>query len=243
MYYQQYFKQVGRVLEEIFSTETERIEQAGRMLYETLRQDGMLYAFGSGHSHMLAEELFYRAGGLAAVCPIFDTAAMLHEAAAKSSQLERTSGYAPHLMERYPIGPKDCLLIVSTSGINPLPIEMAECARARGAKVIGLSSLVYMGNPSRHAEGKHLPDVCDVCVDTHVPMGDALVPVRSDGTKAGPVSSIAAISIAHCIVLHACELLRADGIEPRVFLSGNRPGSDEYNIEILRDYMPRVRSL
>jgi len=191
MYYQDYYKRAGEVLDAIFSEETAAIEAAGRILYETLKQDGMLYAFGSGHSHMMAEELFYRAGGLAAVCPIFDTAAMLHESAAKSSQIERMSGYAAPLLSRYPIGPKDCLLVFSNSGINPLPIELAECAKAKGAKTICITSLVNRTSPSRHPEGKRLSEVCDVCIDSHVPKGDALVQVCADGTKAGPVSSLA----------------------------------------------------
>jgi len=243
MYYQDYYKQVSTVLDAVFANESETIEKAGAMLAETLKNDGMLYVFGCGHSHMLAEELFYRAGGLAAVYPIFETAAMLHEGAAKSSQVERLSGYAKNVIERYPISDKDCFLVVSTSGINPFPMEMAEGAKARGAKIIGISSFAYKEKPSRRANGKHLPDVCDVCVNNHVPVGDASVEVVSDGTKAGPVSSIASIAIANSIVLQACELLRKEGIDPRVFRSGNCPGTDEYNAEILRTYMPRVRHL
>lgn len=243
MYYQDYYKQVSTVLDAVFASESETIEKAGAMLAETLKNDGMLYVFGCGHSHMLAEELFYRAGGLAAVYPIFETAAMLHEGAAKSSQVERLSGYAKNVIQRYPISDKDCFLVVSTSGINPFPMEMAEGAKACGAKIIGISSFAYKEKPSRRADGKHLPDVCDVCIDNHVPVGDACVEVVSDGTKAGPVSSIASIAIANSIVLQACELLRKEGIDPRVFRSGNCPGTDEYNAEILRTYMPRVRHL
>ena len=243
MYYQQYYGTVTQTLDTIFGQETGKIEEAGAMLADTLKKDGMLYVFGCGHSHMLAEELFYRAGGLAPVYPIFETAAMLHEGAAKSSRIERMSGYAKHVMDRYPIGPNDVLLVVSTSGINPFPMEMAQAARDKGAKVIGISSFAYLANPSRQAEGKHLPDFCDICVDNHVPTGDATVQVCSDGTKAGPVSTIASISIANSIVLHACELLNAAGIEPRVFHSGNCPGADDYNAALLRDYTPRVRHL
>ena len=243
MYYQQYFETVSQTLNTIFTQETDKIQQAGEMLAETLKKDGLLYVFGCGHSHMLAEELFYRAGGLAPVYPIFETAAMLHEGAAKSSRIERMTGYAKHVMDRYPIGPNDCLLIVSTSGINPFPMEMAEAAKAKGAQIIGISSFAYLGNPSRHPEGKHLPDFCDICVDNHVPTGDATVQVCADGTKAGPVSTIASIAIANSIVLHACEVLNNQGIEPRVFHSGNCPGADGYNAELIRDYMPRVRNL
>lgn len=243
MYYQQYFQALSNTLDTIFSQEAQRVEAAGAILAETLKKDGLLYVFGSGHSHMLAEELFYRAGGLAPVYPIFDTAAMLHEGAAKSSGLERMTGYARHLMARYPIGPGDCFLIVSNSGINPMPMEMAEEAKKRGAAVIGISSLIYRNNPSRHPEGKHLPDFCDICLDNHVPIGDATVPVCSDGTKAGPVSSAAAIALANAIVLHACELLNRDGIDPKVFRSSNTPGADGYNAALIRDFSPRIRNL
>ena len=85
MYYQTYYENLKNNLEQIFTQENDKIAEAGAMLAETLEKDGLLYVFGCGHSHMLAEELFYRAGGLVPVYPIFETAAMLHEGAAKSS--------------------------------------------------------------------------------------------------------------------------------------------------------------
>lgn len=243
MYYQHYRENIANTLDQVFTQEADAIGQAGAVLAQTLEQDGLLYVFGCGHSHMLAEELFYRAGGLAPVYPIFETAAMLHEGAAKSSQVERMSGYAQHVIARYPIGPKDCLLIASTSGINPFCMEMAQLARERGAKVIGISSFAYLEKPSRQRDGKHLPEFCDICVDNHVPVGDATVTVCADGTKAGPVSTIATLAIANSIVLEACECLKFHGIEPKVFHSGNCPGADDYNADLLAEYMPRVRHL
>lgn len=243
MYYQDYYQKVISLLHDIFEKESALIEKAGELFCETLKQDGVLYVFGCGHSHMLAEELFYRAGGLAAVYPIFETAAMLHEGAAKSSQIERMSGYAPLMIARYPISEKDCLLISSTSGINPFSIEAAEAARAKGAKVIGISSFHYKKEVSRDASGKHLPDVCDLCIDNHVPVGDAVIPVDDNGTKAGPVSTISTLAIANSIILTACEKLREQGIQPEVFRSGNCVGADDYNAGILAKYMPRIRHL
>lgn len=243
MYYQLYQENVTATLNQIFTQETGKIEEAGALLAQALEQDGLLYVFGCGHSHMLAEELFYRAGGLAPVYPIFETAAMLHEGAAKSSQIERMSGYAKNVLCRYPIGPKDVLLVASTSGVNPFCMEMAELARARGAKVIGISSFNYLEKPSRHAEGKHFPEFCDMCIDNHVPVGDATVEVCDDGTKAGPVSTIATLAIANSLVLHACQIMRSHGVEPKVFHSGNCPGADEYNQGLLDEFMPRVRHL
>lgn len=243
MYYQMYRKNVEETLDAIFTKETDGLEKAGQMLAQVLENDGLLYVFGCGHSHMLAEELFYRAGGLAPVYPIFETAAMLHEGAAKSSQIERMSGYAQHVIARYPIGPKDCLLIASTSGINPFGMEMAQLARERGAKVIGISSGAYVTQPSRQKDGLHLPDFCDICIDNHVPLGDATVTVCADGTKAGPVSTIATLAIANSLALDACEIMKSHGVEPKVFHSGNCPGADGYNAALLKEYMPRVRHL
>lgn len=243
MYYRMYRKNVEETLDAIFTKETDGLEKAGQMLAQVLENDGLLYVFGCGHSHMLAEELFYRAGGLAPVYPIFETAAMLHEGAAKSSQIERMSGYAQHVIARYPIGPKDCLLIASTSGINPFGMEMAQLARERGAKVIGISSGAYVTQPSRQKDGLHLPDFCDICIDNHVPLGDATVTVCADGTKAGPVSTIATLAIANSLALDACEIMKSHGVEPKVFHSGNCPGADGYNAALLKEYMPRVRHL
>ena len=243
MFYEQYAQHIHTTLEKIFSLEKEKLTAAGAELARVLEGGGLLYVFGCGHSHMLAEELFYRAGGLAPVYPIFETAAMLHEGAAKSSQIERMSGYARHVINRYPIGPGDCLLIASTSGINPFCMEMAELARERGAKVIGISSFAYLEKPSRQKDGRHLPEYCDICLDNHVPVGDATITVCADGTKAGPVSTIATLAIANSIVLEACEVLRAKGVEPKVFRSGNCPGSDTYNAALLEEFMPRVRHL
>lgn len=243
MFAEQYQSAVTNVLSAIFEQEQDRIAQAGAALADTLERDGLLYVFGCGHSHILAEELFYRAGGLAAVSPIFESSTMLHEGAMKSSEIERLSGYAPWVIARYPIQKGDCFLVVSSSGINPFAIEMAQEAAARGAMVIGISSFAYRTEASRQKDGLHLPDVCQICIDNHVPHGDATVSVRSDGSKAGPVSTIASVAIANSIVLAACDNLRARGIEPDVFRSGNLPDGDERNHDLIQKYRFRVMHL
>lgn len=243
MFAQTYASQVLELLNVIQREESARIDKAGELLAQKLANGGLLYVFGCGHSHMIEEELFYRAGGLLAVNPIFETSAMLHEGAVKSSQIERMSGYAPHVLARYPIGPNDVLLAVSTSGINPFPIEMAEAAKEKGADVIVISSFAYLNRKARTADGRHLPDVADLAIDNHVPAGDAVIEVRSDGTKAGPVSTIASIFIANSIMLSSCEHLRQRGLEPEVFLSGNCPEGDQHNKDLIERYRARVKSL
>lgn len=242
-YAQMYSTNVDDVLNAIRLNEKASIDKAGEMLADALASDGLLYVFGCGHSHLIQEELFYRAGGLGAVCPLFETSTMLHEGAAKSSKIERMSGYAKLMMDRYPMGENDCFLAVSSSGINSFIIEAAQLAKAKGATVLGISSFNYMAKPSRHPEGLHLPDVCDLCIDNHIPVGDASVEVCEDGTKAGPLSSIASLFIANAMVLSACEKLKERGLDPELFRSGNCSGGDTYNAHLIEKFSPRVRSL
>ncbi|OQB25607.1 MAG: hypothetical protein BWY11_00271 [Firmicutes bacterium ADurb.Bin182] len=243
MFVENYYSIVTSVLKDIFTKEADKIREAGSMLADTLQKGGLLHVFGCGHSHMFAEELFYRAGGLAAVSPIFEVPAMLHEGAVKSSEIERTSGYAHRVVSRCRFEENDCFLIVSTSGINPFGIEMAQEIGSKGVKTIGISSFAYLKDPSRHKDGLHLPDVCDLCIDNHVPHGDAAVPVNSDGTKAGPVSTIASAAICNGIVLSACEQLKERGIEPELFRSGNLPGGENINKDLINRYRLRVKHL
>ena len=120
---------------------------------------------------------------------------------------------------------------------------MAEIAAEKGAKVIGISSFAYLEKPSRQKDGKHLPEYCHICVDNHVPVGDATIQVCEDGTKAGPTSTIATLSIANSIVLEACEIMNKHGVQPKVFRSGNCPGTDDYNAVMLKEYGHRIRHL
>jgi uncharacterized phosphosugar-binding protein len=238
-----YYHQVTQYLETIFNEESEKIQETGTLLAKVIKRDGLLYVFGCGHSHMVEEELFYRAGGLAPISPVFETSSMLHEGAVKSSQIERMSGYAQLVFDRYPVTDKDAFLIASTSGINAFPIEMAQAAKNVGATVIGISSLNYLSKPSRHDEGLHLADVCDIVINNHVPVGDAVIEVREDGTKSGPLSSLVLLFIANSLILSACEQLRQWHIEPPVFKSGNCQGGDQFNADLIAKYKNRIRHL
>lgn len=238
-----YFQNTTALIATIFSEESEQIKKAGEVLARVFKQDGLLYVFGCGHSHLIQEELFYRAGGLAPISPIFETSTMLHEGAVKSTKIERMSGYAEHVLNRYPLTANDAFLITSTSGINAFPIEMAQAARKRGAFVIGITSLNYLQATSRQQDGLHLPDVCDLVINNHIPIGDASVEVDPDGTRSGPLSTLAAVFIANSLMLSASEKLVEWGIPAPVFKSGNCPGGDEYNADLIARYQARVKHM
>ena len=204
----------------------DRIEAAARLAADAIRKGGFVFAFGTGHSHMLAEELFYRAGGLARVCPIFDEDLMLHRAAARSSELERKPGLAAF----------------SNSGCTPAAVEMAEEAKKRGLATVAVTSLAHGRRmASRHPGGRKLADVCDVVLDNMGVYGDAAVPVG--GRPVGPTSTVVGALLVEAVVCRTVELCDEAGAPAEVFASANTAGGDAANEGLVRKYGPLVKPL
>jgi uncharacterized phosphosugar-binding protein len=239
----EYYNKVMDTLVNLEKKEKKTIIEAGKEIAKAIEDDKLIHVFGCGHSHMLAEELFYRAGGLITINPIFDTSVMLHEGAIRSSQIEKKSGYARFVIDRYEISNGDIFLIASNSGINPYPIEMAQAAKERGAYVIGIVSESYRNAKSRHPENIHLSDVCDMWIDNYVEYGDASVEISNDGQKAGPISSISVFFIANSIMLSACDYLKERGANIPVLVSGNIEGGYSLNKDLLDKYKYRIKHL
>ena len=130
MLLEQYADKLISVIGDIRDTQREPILAAAKLAADTICNDGIIYVFGSGHSHLLAEEVFYRAGGLACVAPILNEPLMLHESAVNSSTLEKTFGLASSLLAEYDFGPHDLLIVVSNSGVNAVPVEFAVAFRS-----------------------------------------------------------------------------------------------------------------
>lgn len=243
MLYREYLEQVERVLGNVVETQSEKIEKAAKIVSECLAKDGMLYVFGCGHSHIIGEDLFYRAGGTVPVCAMLDSDLMLHGGAVKSSHYERMSGLAKPIFDRYCLTAKDVLMVVSTSGINSVPIEMAMCAKEKGIQVIAIVSMAYAKDKSRHMSGKKLHDIADLVLDNGVCHGDASVFIGDSGIKAGPISTISACMIAQSIIVQADENLWKNGIMPPVYVSGNLSDGMERNQAMIDRYMARIRHL
>lgn len=243
MLYQKYLKQVETVLFNVAENQWKNIEKAARIVADQMKKDGMLYVFGCGHSHLIGEDLFYRAGGSAAVCAMLDSDLMLHGGAVKSSFYERMSGLAKPVFDRYGLTESDVLLVCSTSGINSVPIEMALCAKEKGIPVIAIVSMAYAGDVSRHPSGKKLHDVADIVVDNGVCHGDAAVLIEESDMYAGPISTISGCMIAQSIVIQANEFMWKDGVTPPVYVSGNVAGGMERNQALIDRYMYRNKHL
>lgn len=243
MLYQKYLEEVGGVLSRVAESQRESIAEAARVIADRMERDGMLYVFGCGHSHLVGEDLFYRAGGSAAVCAMLDSDLMLHGGAVKSSCYERMPGLAKPIFERYGLTQRDVLMVSSTSGINSVPVEMAICAREKGIPVIAIVSMAYAKDESRHPDGRKLHDVADIVLDNGVCHGDAAVAIEGSDMRVGPVSTISSCMIAQSILVQVNEFLWEDGVTPPVYVSGNIPGGAERNQALIHRYLSRNKHL
>ncbi|MCR4426459.1 MAG: SIS domain-containing protein [Firmicutes bacterium] len=238
----EYFDVIRSILNEVEASEGPALDRAAREIADRIASGKVLHFFAAGHSYMLGEELFYRAGGLAPVNVLFDPALMPHNGATKSSRLERLHGYSDVILDDAGLGKGDVMIVASTSGVNPVPVEMAQGARARGVFVIGLTSVAgSRATPLRGPGGQRLCDVADVVLDTHVPCGDAAVEVPGLDQRIAPVSTVIGASILNEVVVRVVRNLLDRGIAPPVFRSSNLPGGAEHNTELIDTYRARIR--
>ncbi len=240
----QYLENLQRILREIREQEADALQQAATMVADALQGGGLLYLFGTGHSHMLALELFYRAGGPVSVYPILEESLMLHNGARKSSDVERVEGLAGIILQNTPIQQGDVLLIASNSGRNAVPVEMALSAREMGVGVIALTSMAHSTQVApRNTAGKRLFEVADVVLDNHGVLGDASLTLPGMDTPICPTSSATGVAILQMLVAEvAGELLRR-GIELQHFSSANIDGGEERNEAYIRELLPRIKPL
>ena len=147
----EYLDNLSRVLDDIRKNQLEAIESAASAFAAALENEKSIFLFGTGHSHMLAEELFYRAGGLVKIQPVFEEDLMLHKSASKSTEFERLEGYAEKLFNGYSMKKDDVIVIISNSGRNGVCVDMAQLAKNNGLTVIALTNLNHSNSmASRH---------------------------------------------------------------------------------------------
>jgi uncharacterized phosphosugar-binding protein len=239
-----YHDAVMAQLRAIAVSQTEALGRAAEAIFATLREDGVLHVFGSGHSHSLAEEAFHRAGGLVPVNAIHEIFLTPLTRPDLSAQLERLPGLATLILDGHDLRPDEVLLVISNSGINAVPVEMALEGRRRGLKVIALTSLKHSQTVSpRHPDGKRLFEVADIVLDTCGEPGDAAVTYPGFAGKVAPTSLLAGSYIINSLVCRVVELFLADGLVPPVYLSANLPGGDEHNRALASKYRGRIRGL
>ncbi len=225
------------VIHKIRETQCENLDTAGRLIAKTHMEGHKFFVTGSGHSHTVAEEFYGRAGGLAFPVPIMTTELTLEEHPTKSSYIERLPGYAPILADLYGVSEGDVVLIASNSGRNAYPVEMALCAKERGAKVIAITSVDHSSKTtSRHASGKRLMDIADIVIDNCGVEGDSAM--KMEGMKASicPTSSMANAFIVQSMVAACCDEMIKAGVNPPIFVSFNSDADATNNDELFAKY-------
>lgn len=238
-----YYELAKGQLDAVLTTQRASMDQGAGWLGEALASDHWLYAFGTGHSHMLAEEIFYRAGGLARGVPILDAPLMLHERAIEATYLERREGYSAKLLDLYPVTAGDVLIVASNSGRNAVPVEMALEGRARGLKVIAITNFAHSKAwPSRHSSGLRLAEAADLAIDNCGIMGDACLELEGMPGLIGPTSTITGAFIVNALIVQGIEEAVKRGVVPEVFISSNSNG-DDHNHRLLYKYKSRIRHL
>ena len=237
-----YLSTVRALLAEL-GDEEEAMMLAAQWCADAIAGGGLLHVFGAGHSHMAAEEAFHRAGGLVPVNAVLVEWLMVHQGGRRASLLERQPGLGELIVSTEPVEQGDVFFVVSNSGRNPVPVEVAEAAKRRGAKVVALMSRQHSDAvAARGGRGVKLADIADLVIDTHAPLGDAAVLIDDD-LRAGGVSSVMNLVIIQTIVVATATMLVERGLQPPIFKSGNVDGSDEWNAGQIRRLGRRVPTL
>ena len=231
----EYLNEITKALTAIEEEEREALQKATRLVADTIKNGGLIFTFGCGHSHLPGLDAFYRAGGLANVSPMLDTDLMLHNGAAKSSRMEKMGGIAAEIFRRYTPSEKDMIFIFSASGKNQVPVEMAEAARKAGIRSVGVSSLAYAG------KGGRLHECVDIAIDCKVPYGDACLAVGE--AKMGGLSTYTACFILNSCLINGAKLALKEGTVPPVYISGNVEGGRAHNVVLEDLYLGRVKHL
>jgi uncharacterized phosphosugar-binding protein len=219
------------------------IAEAGTLIADTVAAGGRLFAFGAGHSSLAAQDLVYRAGGLALMNLLAVPGAVGVDVmpATLGSALERVDGLAGVVLDTSPLRAGDLLVIISLSGRNALPVEMAMDARALGIKVIGVTSVAYASETkSRHASGTYLKDHCDIVLDSKIAVGDAELSLETVPAPFAPASTVVTTALLQAVMATAAGVLADRGIEPPLLRSGNVDGGHEWNNRVMREYGDRI---
>lgn len=246
----QYLAAVSDIIHKIANEEQESIDKAAEVLADFVLADKLINVFGpGGHSNLAAEEVLWRAGGLACVNPMLDPGTSLFFGAKRSNYIERTPGYAKAVLDTYGVHEGDVLVIVNAYGINSVTIDSALECKERGVTSIAITSKSFglhtpKGHQARHPSGKNLYEIADIYINSHLPLGDAVVDVEGIAPqKMGATSTYANAFAINLLMMTTAEKLAQRGMRPPVWTSANLPEGDLLNKEYEEKYGYRVRHL
>jgi uncharacterized phosphosugar-binding protein len=231
-----YIETAKSLLQVIEDEEMGKIRQVAQAAARSMVAGGILHLFGSGHSSIPTQELFIRAGSLTNARPV--------SLERNLDVFERIEGVGLALMRNFDGRPGEVLVVISNSGVNPLPIEVALEGKRRGLVTAAIVSFDHSRKVEpKHSSGKRLIDVVDIAIDSHAPYGDAGLEIAGVPSKVCPLSNVAGVTIVHALVAETIEQIVALGGTPPVRISRNTPGGMEHNQKYIKLYGERIPEL
>ena len=234
----EYIKTVSETIKRAAETQKEPMAKTSRLIADVTERKSNVWIFGCSHAGIIAEEAFYRSGGMVTINPIFFPGFMLNtRPVTMTSKLERLPGLAKVIFEENKLRRGDLLIIHSVSGRNTVPVELAIEAREHGVTTVALTNVSYSSSVTSRAPcGKRLFEVCDVVIDNCGCPGDACCEIDGLPEKIGPTSTAVGATIINAVIIDAVETLIGRGVVPPVFMSANLDGGPEHNDKILKEY-------
>jgi uncharacterized phosphosugar-binding protein len=225
-YTQEYLRKCQQLIEEVGGQEVKIREVAGAFASSILA-GRMVHVFGSGHSRIMVEEMWPRYGSFPGFNPIVELSLTFHNLVVGANGqrqamfLENVSGFAQQILRNFDTSELDSALIISSSGCNVVPIEMAEIFQSKGIKTIGIISRKHSEvSTSKRPDGKKLQDFCDIVLDSGAPIGDAMVKIENLETPVAPGSTVGSCMLINCIKAEVANLLTQAGRPPKVLTAG-----------------------
>lgn len=233
------------VLDRLTESAQHDVGRAAELIADCVREDGVIQAFGTGHSQATVLEIAGRAGGLVPTNRLSIADLVLyggeHPSALDDPLLERRAGVAARIYELATPRPQDLFVVISNSGVNNVVVEMALHAKEHGHRILAITSLAHTrAVPAGHASGRKLADLADVVLDNAAPRGDALMELPGGGAVCA-LSTLTGVLLVQMAVAEASALLIAAGERPPVYVSANVPGGFEGNLELEKRYAGRIR--
>ena len=236
-------------LQKVKTEQAGNIIRAAKLMADAIADDKLINIYaGGGHTTLAMGEMFFRAGGLANINPLMETALSVFNQALKYLELERTVNFGASIIKYYGISEGDVVIFFHNIGINPATIDAAMEVTKRGGRIIAVASSYWQNEmPAdhfiRHPSGKNLFDFAEVCIDDYNPVGDAVVNLENFETPIAPVSNVVDFTIAHWLEIECVRQCLERGITPPVWNSANAPGGDEKNAAYLKKYKPLIKCL
>jgi uncharacterized phosphosugar-binding protein len=245
-----WLREAVALLERLLETQADAIETASQWCAEAIGNDGLVHLFGAGHSRIPVEEMFPRYGSYPGFNPIVELSVTFHtQVVGANGQrqamfIERVPGLAEVILSNFQFGAHDAMIVFSASGLTALPVEMARGAKARGLRVIAVTSVAQsMTGEPEPAAGARLLDVADLVVDICTPPADAMVTIGALETPIGPGSTIGAVAIVNAIKVRTAELLVERGAMPPVITRASVVGAVRSKALFEQAYQEHARRL